>query len=235
MTFDGDRGRWSKRDAWMGAILLLFGAALPVALRAGLGLSHPAGSDPDLWGLYALNVPLGTPCAVPPAFPTLVYLIHAATGLMPVPAAALAASIATALVGPLVYLLARTLGAGPPPAAAAAVLTLTTPHAATLTVQAQPDTWVMVLLLVAALALLAVHRRPGAAGSMFLVVVAGAAPLWREHGLVAALVLLCIAPIVRGTAAWRVARVAGVIAMLASDDGRHINGEEIRVDGGMLA
>ncbi|MAY38255.1 MULTISPECIES: SDR family NAD(P)-dependent oxidoreductase [Spongiibacter] len=29
--------------------------------------------------------------------------------------------------------------------------------------------------------------------------------------------------------------VAGVIAMLASDDGRHINGEEIRVDGGMLA
>ena len=29
--------------------------------------------------------------------------------------------------------------------------------------------------------------------------------------------------------------VAGVIAMLASDDGAHINGEEIRVDGGMLA
>ena len=29
--------------------------------------------------------------------------------------------------------------------------------------------------------------------------------------------------------------VAGVIAMLASDDGKHINGEEIRVDGGMLA
>ena len=29
--------------------------------------------------------------------------------------------------------------------------------------------------------------------------------------------------------------VAGVIAMLASDDGTHINGEEIRVDGGMLA
>jgi meso-butanediol dehydrogenase/(S,S)-butanediol dehydrogenase/diacetyl reductase len=29
--------------------------------------------------------------------------------------------------------------------------------------------------------------------------------------------------------------VAGVIAMLASDDGIHINGEEIRVDGGTLA
>ena len=29
--------------------------------------------------------------------------------------------------------------------------------------------------------------------------------------------------------------VAGVIAMLASDDGAHINGEEIRVDGGTLA
>lgn len=29
--------------------------------------------------------------------------------------------------------------------------------------------------------------------------------------------------------------VAGVIAMLVSDDGQHINGEEIRVDGGMLA
>jgi NAD(P)-dependent dehydrogenase (short-subunit alcohol dehydrogenase family) len=29
--------------------------------------------------------------------------------------------------------------------------------------------------------------------------------------------------------------VASVIAMLASDDGIHINGEEIRVDGGTLA
>jgi NAD(P)-dependent dehydrogenase (short-subunit alcohol dehydrogenase family) len=29
--------------------------------------------------------------------------------------------------------------------------------------------------------------------------------------------------------------VAAVIAMLASDDGIHINGEEIRVDGGTLA
>ena len=29
--------------------------------------------------------------------------------------------------------------------------------------------------------------------------------------------------------------VAGVIAMLASEDGCHINGESIRVDGGMLA
>jgi len=29
--------------------------------------------------------------------------------------------------------------------------------------------------------------------------------------------------------------VAGVIAMLASEDGAHINGEEIRVDGGTLA
>ena len=29
--------------------------------------------------------------------------------------------------------------------------------------------------------------------------------------------------------------VAGLIAMLASDDGAHINGEEIRVDGGTLA
>jgi NAD(P)-dependent dehydrogenase (short-subunit alcohol dehydrogenase family) len=29
--------------------------------------------------------------------------------------------------------------------------------------------------------------------------------------------------------------VAGMIALLASDDGIHITGEEIRVDGGMLA
>ncbi len=29
--------------------------------------------------------------------------------------------------------------------------------------------------------------------------------------------------------------VAGVIAMLASEDGAHINGETIRVDGGTLA
>ena len=29
--------------------------------------------------------------------------------------------------------------------------------------------------------------------------------------------------------------VASVIAMLASDDGRHINGEQIRMDGGALA
>ena len=29
--------------------------------------------------------------------------------------------------------------------------------------------------------------------------------------------------------------VAAVVAMLASDDGAHINGEEIRVDGGTLA
>jgi NAD(P)-dependent dehydrogenase (short-subunit alcohol dehydrogenase family) len=29
--------------------------------------------------------------------------------------------------------------------------------------------------------------------------------------------------------------VAGVIAMLASDDGAHINGEDIRVDGGTLS
>jgi meso-butanediol dehydrogenase/(S,S)-butanediol dehydrogenase/diacetyl reductase len=29
--------------------------------------------------------------------------------------------------------------------------------------------------------------------------------------------------------------VAGVIAMLASEDGAHVNGEEIRVDGGTLA
>jgi NAD(P)-dependent dehydrogenase (short-subunit alcohol dehydrogenase family) len=29
--------------------------------------------------------------------------------------------------------------------------------------------------------------------------------------------------------------VAGLIALLASEDGAHINGEEIRVDGGTLA
>ncbi len=29
--------------------------------------------------------------------------------------------------------------------------------------------------------------------------------------------------------------VAGLIAMLASEDGAHINGEEIRVDGGTLS
>jgi len=29
--------------------------------------------------------------------------------------------------------------------------------------------------------------------------------------------------------------VAGVIAMLASEDGAHINGEQIRIDGGTLS
>lgn len=33
----------------------------------------------------------------------------------------------------------------------------------------------------------------------------------------------------------RPSRVASVIAMLASDDGAHITGAEIRVDGGMLS
>ncbi|MDP7114778.1 MAG: hypothetical protein QGH45_22585 [Myxococcota bacterium] len=214
MTFDGDRGRWSRRDAWMGAILLLFGAALPLALRAALGLSHPAGSDPDLWGLYALNVPLGTPCAVPPAFPSAVYLIHLCTGLMPVPAAALAAWGAATLVGPLAYVLARWLGARPMLAAAGAALALTTPHASTLTVQAQPDTAVMALLLAAALAVLAVHRWPGAAGSLALAAVAGTAPLWREHGLVVTAVALCAAIVIRGTPLWRSARVALIVLLL---------------------
>lgn len=212
MTVGIADGRW--RDAAVGLALLLFGALLPWILRAALGMSHPAGSDPDLWGLYALNIPLRTPCAVPPAFPTLVYLIHAATGLLPVPAAALAAGIGSALVGPLAYLLARALGARPALAAAGAALALCTPHASTLTVQAQPDTWVMVMLLTASLAVLAAHRWPGAAGSAVLVVVAGTAPLWREHGLVTAAVLLALAPVIRGTLPWRAIRLAGAVALL---------------------
>jgi len=214
LTADGDGARDFGRDGAAALALLAFGALLPWALRAALGMSHPAGSDPDLWGLYALNVPLGTPCAVPPAFPTLVYLIHAVTGLLPVPAAALAAWIGASLVAPLAFALARALGAGRIPALAVGALALTTPHAATLTVQAQPDTWVMVLLLTAALAAVAAHRRPGAPGSLALVVVAGCAPLWREHGLVVALVLLALAPLLRGAPRWRGLRLVGVVGLL---------------------
>lgn len=215
MTADGAGEGTRTRDGAVVAALLIFGALLPLVLRAFLGMSHPAGSDPALWGLYALNVPFGTPCAVPPAFPALVYLVHATTGQLPIPAAALVAGIAAALVGPMAYLLARGLGARPPLAAAAAVLALTTPHASTLTVQAQPDTWVMVLLLAAALAVLAAHRWPGAVGSTALAVVAGTAPLWREHGLVVTVVALPLALVVRGTVPWRAARVAAIVILLA--------------------
>lgn len=203
-----------RADLAIAAALLLFGAALVPILRMLLGLTHPAGGDTDLWGLYALNTPLGTPSAVPPAFPALVYGIHAVAGLLPVPAAGLAAALGAALVPPVAYLLARALGARRPLAASAAVLAMTMPHASAVTLQAQPDTWVMLLLLGGALAVLAVDRWPGILGSSLLVVVAGTAPLWRSHGLVLAAVLLCLAVLLRGRLPWRAARVVGIAAVL---------------------
>ncbi len=208
-----DRGP-SRVDAGIGAALLGVGAAFVPVLSGVLGLAEPAGGDADLWGLYALNTPLGAPSAVPPAFPALVYLLHAATGLMPVPAAGLAAWIGAALVPPATYLLARGLGAGRALAIAAASLALLTPHTAALTTQAQPDTWVMLLLLCGALAVLAVRRWPGALGSSLLAVIAGTAPLWRSHGLVLAAVLLGLAPVLHGRLAWRGARVVAILGVL---------------------
>lgn len=203
----------------LGALLTL-GLAAPlvwrwalagwISGRSGESIGGALGSDAVLWGLTARDLAVGAPPLVPPAYPALIALVD---GIVPVglPAAGTALSLlAAGLLPATVAWLAARSGARPPWCLAAGLTVLLCPDLGIWAQQLQPEaltaTWA-VLLAGALWAACADDPAPTRA----LVLLAGCAPLLREHGLLLALVACGVLLVVRARN-WRA--VTAVAALL---------------------
>ncbi len=187
--------------------LLVLGYLVPQILRWQIGVPFPAGSDSALWAMSALNLTVGAPSLVPPVFPGLAALAHMLTGCHPLYALSWISALSVALIGPVGYALARTLGARPASAAVGAAVALLTPQLAVLGAKAQPDGLTALILMAGILVARWMLQNPGPRSLAAAVALAGLAPLLREHGLVISLGLAGVALVAPGHPAKRIGRV----------------------------
>lgn len=176
---------------------------------ASFVLPGPAGSDPDLWIFSALNLDVGGAPQLPPAFPSLIRLLHAG-GLAPFDAAQWAARAAAPMVPVLTWALARQLGAGPGAALGAGALPILTGSVVAFDAQVMPETWAATWFLACAMAIVGFLDWPTGPRLAALALTAAGAPLWREHGIAIALALTAGAGFATGHAVQRLGRVAVV-------------------------
>jgi len=168
-----------------------------VTLGLGSQLPAPAGSDPDLWVLSALNLSVGVPSVVPPLMPTLLRPLLAFG--VPGPVAAQGLSMAShALLGGVVLAATQRLGGTLKTGLLAGLLAVALPSVAVLSVRAQPDALVALWSVGATGMAGAWVQRPRPLArhrGLFLVLllVAVCGVLLRVHGMIGALLLVGVA------------------------------------------
>ena len=143
------------------------------------------GTDAPLWGLSAMDLMAGAPARVSPGYPALIALFS--WGGSQLVSAGRSISIgAAALLQPLAYLGARSLGVGRPTALLLALFLLFHPSLMEMALQVQPDT--LTALAILGLAVMGAHTAKGAGWSgLAMALIGGLLPLIREHGLPLAL------------------------------------------------
>ncbi|MBN1336159.1 MAG: glycosyltransferase family 39 protein [Deltaproteobacteria bacterium] len=195
--------------AWT-AVLALAGIALPQVLCAAVPLSAPAGLDPALWGFAALEMQAGTAPMVPPIYPLLASLLQGSGDI--VTGAARASALAAACTGPLVFAVARALGARPWGAGLAGLLALSLPRIGIPAVSVSPDALTVDLFAASVLVAVRFGERPTWLRLAVLGAIAALAPLIREHGLLLSLGLAVVVVAAPGTWGVRALRTGGVLA-----------------------
>jgi len=184
-----------------------------VAGRPGEAVGGALGTDAVLWGLTARDLAVGAPPLVPPAYPALLGLVDSVTSVGLPTAGTTISLVAAGLLPASVGWLAGRSGARPGWCLAVGLTVLLCPDLGIWAQQLQPEalTAAWGVLLAGALRA-ACDDEPSPTWG--LVLLAGLAPLLREHGLLLALVASAILLILR-TSAWRaVAAIASLIWLL---------------------
>ena len=170
--------------------LTLLGGMLHVGVRVGAGLWGAMGTDAALWGLTAMDLRVGAPPLVPPAYPALVAL-GTLLGSLPVTAGWCISMVCAGLLPAAGFAVARTAGASRVAACSAALCILAFPDAGLWAQQVQPDAATALALLGLCGALGASLQGRHAAGWM-AATIAGLLPMLREHGTPAAALAILV-------------------------------------------
>ena len=153
-------------------------------IRSLLGLWGALGTDAALWGLTARDLLVGAAPLVPPLYPGLLAPL-VALGLSPITAGNLVSAASLSALLCIGHALARALGATRRQATWVSIALLVIPDIPGWGFQLQPDATAAAVGLLLALGLVRVHRSGARMrDALFVVLVAGLAPLLREHGLV---------------------------------------------------
>lgn len=212
MLLGGPKSGSLRREGLLLGGLAVASGAITAGWGGWYGIEGPFGSDAPWWLLSAADLGRGVGIQLPPLYPWLVHLAHRGTGGSLVGAGLGVAAMLAALLPPVTYLSARSLGAGRRWGLLAALLVLAWPVRATWTVQAQPESLTALVLLGLTPLLVRAMRRPSLATVLPACALGAVAPVAREHGSLLIPLLLVVLVGLRWPVGRRVVAVAGLLA-----------------------
>ncbi len=204
----------AARDLVTTLALASVAAAVTPLLFHVLGLQAPAGSDPGMWEVSAMDLAASGTTMTAPLYPATVAGLSWLSGASAPDAAWLLAQIFFVAIAPLTYGVARLAGAARTPAVLAAFLGLGVPSAAAFSVQSQADGLAALVLLGCVGALLLYLRRGSWPSFVPLALATGLVVLVREHTFPVAGMLAAAATLRRTGHGTRLARAVVLVAVV---------------------